>query len=515
VAEGAKTIINWSYDNLNRLLSEDYNAPGDGNDFVHEYSYDLVGNRTKKTVDGSAVTDYSYNNADQLTQETTDGNNITYGYDDNGALVLKDAGDDPNVYYTYNLRGRLSQVDIENGVTVSYICNPDGIRVRSVVDGNPTGYVIDAYNHTGYAQVLKEVGDTNTVYITGHDVLAQATGASDPQYFLYDGHGSVRQLVSNAASVIENYNFDAYGNLYNFAGTPASRLLYSGEWRDQHTGLDNLRSRWYEPLTGRFTRIDEFAGNNQDPQSLHKYLYAHCNPIDNIDPGGQFAMVGTFLNILNVASIIATALPLMMKSVQIGSGFKQLNVLSDLMIRLAATPLDVLTQIQIRNHVFRLAVHIINHMAMQSLEIIRDVVYGAAFAIASVALLSAVSGLIAGVVGTIRVKIPHNLNVKKMAKVRMLGDAGEEAVGIVAKKKRIPSLSGKAKWRVPDELTDLRLREVKNRAYVCKTGQIEDFLLYTQKFDMEYILEIRGTTKVAKTLLDLKKKNLIIIKRTL
>jgi RHS repeat-associated protein len=290
-AGAQQTVVTWDYDNLNRLVLEDYNAPGDTNDFLHDYVYDLVGNRTKKTADASVVTTYSYNNADQLTQETTDGNSIVYSYDDNGALTFKDSDTDPNVTYGYNLRGRLAQVDIENGATVEYFYNADGIRVRSVVDGNATDYVIDSHNHTGYAQVLKEVGGANTVYVTGLDVLAQVTGASAPQYLSYDGHGSVRALTNNAGSVVERYNYEAYGTLHKFTGTPATNLLYSGEWRDQQTGLDNLRSRWYNPANGRFNRMDKFAGNNRDPQSLHKYLYAQCNPVNAVDPSGQFSVM--------------------------------------------------------------------------------------------------------------------------------------------------------------------------------------------------------------------------------
>jgi RHS repeat-associated protein len=301
-AGAQQTVITWDYDNLNRLVLEDYNAPGDTNDFLHDYVYDLVGNRTKKTVDASVVTTYSYNNADQLTQETTDGNSIVYTHDDNGALTFKDSDSDPNVTYGHNLRGRLAQVDIENGATVEYLYNPDGIRVRSVVDGNATDYVIDPHNHTGYAQVLKEVGDSNTVYVTGLDVLAQATGASDPKYLLYDGHGSVRALANTAGSIVERYNYESYGKLHNFAGTPSTNLLYSGEWRDQQTGLDNLRSRWYEPLTGRFNRMDELAGNNHDPQSLHKYLYCGANPVMNVDPSGRR------MTVLEVTTAISIAL---------------------------------------------------------------------------------------------------------------------------------------------------------------------------------------------------------------
>jgi len=49
-----------------------------------------------------------------------------------------------------------------------------------------------------------------------------------------------------------------------------------------------LRARYYKPDTGRFWTMDTYAGNNQDPLSLHKYLYAHNNPVNNTDPTGMF-----------------------------------------------------------------------------------------------------------------------------------------------------------------------------------------------------------------------------------
>jgi RHS repeat-associated protein len=318
VTEGAETVINWEYDDLNRLIAEDYNAPGDVNDYSHEYVYDIVGNRLERNVVGSdANTTYSYNDNDQLTWETIDSNTITYDYDDNGALVLRDSNDGDDVTYSYDLRGRLAQADIENGPTVEYLYNPDGIRVRATVDGNDIDYIIDPYNHTGYAQVLKEINGvtgTNRVYVTGLDVVAQATGSDTPKYLLYDGHGSVRQLSNNAGAITEKYNYDAYGNLKNFAGAPSTNLLYSGEWRDHHTGLYNNRARWYNPVNGRFNTMDPFGGNDCDPQSLHKYLYAHCNPINAVDPTGQWtvleilAVVGIGLNLLSFYTHLSSGL---------------------------------------------------------------------------------------------------------------------------------------------------------------------------------------------------------------
>jgi hypothetical protein len=50
--------------------------------------------------------------------------------------------------------------------------------------------------------------------------------------------------------------------------------------------MQYLRARYYNPASGTFNRLDPFAGNMQDPQSLHKYLYVHGDPIQGVDPTG-------------------------------------------------------------------------------------------------------------------------------------------------------------------------------------------------------------------------------------
>lgn len=46
----------------------------------------------------------------------------------------------------------------------------------------------------------------------------------------------------------------------------------------------------YNPQIGRFTTLDPYAGDPQTPQSLHKYLYAHADPIHNVDPSGEMSI---------------------------------------------------------------------------------------------------------------------------------------------------------------------------------------------------------------------------------
>jgi hypothetical protein len=78
--------------------------------------------------------------------------------------------------------------------------------------------------------------------------------------------------------------------------------------------MQYLRARYYDPSTGTFNRLDPFAGNMQDPQSLHKYLYVHGDPIQGIDPNGKFATslgIAGMAGVTNLAYVMSTALPIL------------------------------------------------------------------------------------------------------------------------------------------------------------------------------------------------------------
>ncbi len=44
--------------------------------------------------------------------------------------------------------------------------------------------------------------------------------------------------------------------------------------------------------TGRLNSLDSFTGDEEDPYSLHKYVYAHANPVTFVDPTGLAAVPG-------------------------------------------------------------------------------------------------------------------------------------------------------------------------------------------------------------------------------
>lgn len=74
------------------------------------------------------------------------------------------------------------------------------------------------------------------------------------------------------------------------AGNPTASggiHLYTGEQIDPDLGMYYLRARYYQPATGRFWNMDSYEGSQGTPQSLHKYLYCHGNPINGVDPSGH------------------------------------------------------------------------------------------------------------------------------------------------------------------------------------------------------------------------------------
>jgi len=55
--------------------------------------------------------------------------------------------------------------------------------------------------------------------------------------------------------------------------------------------------------------MDPCTGNSQDPQSLHKYLYAHSNPVNNIDPSGKFTIPSLMTTMSNIGTILSITAP--------------------------------------------------------------------------------------------------------------------------------------------------------------------------------------------------------------
>ena len=358
--------LSWTYDNAGRMTDEVINHFDNALDQTEHFVYDLVGNRRTLTKDlvNNGTTDeaitYLYDSNDRLNTESLDkdvslANGVdqttSYGYtrtQQSSKSVVDDTTSQAvsNMTMTYDLQGLLSRVVMEtlsggsvtNRKLITYDYDSTGIRISSEQfdDANLNGtfsasektgrieYLVDHLNFTGHQQVVKEttynglgIRVKTIEYSIVHDEVVQTVTLYDGsgnvtseqiQVFGHDGHGSVRVLFDLAATILQAFTFDAYGQLVaihngaaqfvsNDAANALTSLLYSGEQFDARINQQYLRARFYDPATGRFNRLDPFSGDLESPQSLHKYSYTSGDPIQFGDPTGMFeGLIGMMLS---------------------------------------------------------------------------------------------------------------------------------------------------------------------------------------------------------------------------
>jgi RHS repeat-associated protein len=294
--------VAWDYDALNRLTRETVTSDPAGQNYAASYVYDAVGNRLYFTNSLEGVTAYQYDDNDQLLTETLAGLVTRYTYDDNGNTLSRSNATE-SAEYAWTAENRLSAASISNSQLstlklLNYQYDDDGIRMGASVTeaGNTTAtaYLIDA--NRPFAQVIEELETRNSepgtavLYTYGHGLLSQ-NRAGVRSYYHADHLGSTRALTGQTGSPTDRYNFDAYGRTLRQTGPTANDYLFAGEQRDKQLGLDYLRARYLNVGFGRFYGRDRQKGQLRTPASLHRYAYAHNNPISYTDPSGNRTLV--------------------------------------------------------------------------------------------------------------------------------------------------------------------------------------------------------------------------------
>ena len=132
------------------------------------------------------------------------------------------------------------------------------------------------------------------------------TPATGTSYLFTDMLGSVRTITNASGTVTECYDYLPFGRILsasdngrNAAGchpsapdtnlTSAVDEKFTGQKRDNETGLDYFGARYFSAPLGRFTSPDKplLDQHIADPQSWNLYTYARNNPLLYVDPTGE------------------------------------------------------------------------------------------------------------------------------------------------------------------------------------------------------------------------------------
>lgn len=264
----------FGYDELSRLTSYQRGPP---DSFGEQFHYDPLGNRTTASVGGT-----NYNYASNEVNEYTNINGFTPEYDDNGNLE-----NDGTYTYRYDDANRLIEVYSGNTKLASYQYDALGRRIQKITPQATTQYFYD-----GQRVVEEHTGASVTNYLYGNwidDVLAMERDGQ-LYYYHHNALGSVAGISDQTGKLVEQYEYDPYGNVTILDGQFQPRAssvignpyLFTGRRLEAETGLYYYRARHYDPETGRFLQRDPLGyvdGNNL-------YAYAVNNPVNFFDPLG-------------------------------------------------------------------------------------------------------------------------------------------------------------------------------------------------------------------------------------
>jgi RHS repeat-associated protein len=305
-----KRAVQWDYAHLTSTRSDySYNTSGRLTAATNvagsswSYTYDANGNRKTVTRDGSTQT-LTFNAANQV---GTSGN--TY---DGAGNQLTGAGQNHETL-SYNAAAQMTA----SGTNTYQYGGAD--QVEAVKAGR-TDLVYGPPDQFGQPWIQSYVqnytdGDFTTGYVERDPATGQPLGVEiDGGDYFYgvDRLGSVTSLVDTSAAVEATYAYDPYGGVVSATGDRAedNALRFTGAYQDTFygsgTALTKLGARWYNAGQGRFTQQDSLNAIG-DPANGNRYAYANGNPVNNIDPTGQFSFKNLLKNAVCVAGVFGAA----------------------------------------------------------------------------------------------------------------------------------------------------------------------------------------------------------------
>ncbi|MDT0124683.1 RHS repeat-associated core domain-containing protein [Paenibacillus sp. RRE4] len=256
------------------------------------YSFDNNRNIVSKT-DNAEASLYTYDALNRLKSSSVFNESYTYDARSNRKEMTSERQPDlDQAKYRYDGRNRLIEVDTEKG-KVQYRYNGDGLLYERTGQGGAT----TRYYYDDRQLLVAEgtVGSNNQVSITagyvydasGELQARHIPGDSGLQTYWKNGHGDVTELKNAAGDTLNRYTYDVWGNPRVLEEQTPNVLRYAGEYWDEETGLQYLRSRWYDPNLGRFINEDTYEGDKVEPSSLNLYTYVENNPLIYTDPSGE------------------------------------------------------------------------------------------------------------------------------------------------------------------------------------------------------------------------------------
>ncbi|MCK5180633.1 MAG: RHS repeat-associated core domain-containing protein, partial [Candidatus Omnitrophica bacterium] len=180
-----------------------------------------------------------------------------------------------------------------------YAYDGDGGRTTKTTAGQTTKFVGSLYEQDN-------ARSTKSVFLGGTRVASLTNGAA--MYYHADHLGGANVLTDGEGGVKEIIEYSPFGEYsrHDKYGTDEeiARFYFTGQRKDDETGLYYYGARYYDPDIGRFITPDTIIQSPGNPQTFNRYGYCGNNPVNYTDPTGHFF---GFLVALVIKAVTAVA----------------------------------------------------------------------------------------------------------------------------------------------------------------------------------------------------------------
>jgi RHS repeat-associated protein len=225
---------------------------------------------------------YVYDQSNRLLTVGT----TSYEYDDNGSLTKKVNGTATSDF-AYDVASRLSEIKSADK-TVQHLYDGLGNRTARIENGQRTNYILDL--NSQMTQILAETdagGNITKYHVYGLGLIETILPGGETQIYHFNSRGNTTAISNASGQIVQKYAYDDFGTVNNQWGNIESSFKFLGRFGVMADGdLYHIRARFYDPDIGRFITQDPMTGNQRNPQTLNRYVYALNNPIRFIDVTG-------------------------------------------------------------------------------------------------------------------------------------------------------------------------------------------------------------------------------------
>ena len=283
----------YRYDSVGNLIQTRHVAPGGS--WTRNYNYAANNNRLNSTDVGASSYTYSHHAQHGFITSLPHLQVMMWNFRDQLQAIAKQAvlaGTPETTYYVYDSTGRRVRKIIEHAAAAGVI-DPPKKSQRLYVD---VAEIYREYDNLGTVTLERQTCNVSDDQGSIARVERKTEGTDDTpvrltRFQLGNHLGSACIETNTAAQVISYEEYHPFGTTSYQAvdkdiKAANKQYRYTNMERDEESGLEYHRARYYLPWLGRWLSPDPDGIED----GLNLYCYAKCNPLSAKDPSGTQAV---------------------------------------------------------------------------------------------------------------------------------------------------------------------------------------------------------------------------------